>query len=565
FITRYLSGLFLLLALAFTYQIGRMLFNRVTGVWAALMLGLLPLVQHYAYEGNSYGLLVMGAAGTTAVLLLWLRSGRGAFAVLYVALGLMFAYTHYYGTVTILAQAVAVAIFVRWRDLYPLRALALFAAVGAGFVAGWGLVVLHSLMGGGGSNLQFVQGSIFDVLAYLYVQFQSRPTGILAMAFLFGVLTLNTLQYTSGDMTRFRFQRVWRGGFPLTMIVGIFVIAVALHSVSPSLNDRNMIVILPFICVVAASGLANMPRRLQAVIAVLVIVAGYTTHWLPDHRRFFAEIPDYMAGQYQPGDGIFLDIPARAEQIVATYYARERQASGERIPPEDVYHVLRDVEFERMVNVFPQPLVHAAQDNSPESLDAVRAYLEGRQQLWHFQLNFQSHSDEVNATIAEQFGVAQTDVPGEKFIATRWQRLPDTPPNFVYGPDITLLDWQMVTPYELAACDTLHVQSWWRGADALPVNYSLGVKMVSQSDGQVLRASDDQLSLVLAQQWIPGRAYSDDSYIEVPCDAPPGTYDILFIVYDPVTPDDALPVAYPDDPETVIGTWAYLTSVQVVE
>ncbi|MEM6285263.1 MAG: glycosyltransferase family 39 protein, partial [Chloroflexota bacterium] len=270
-ITRYLSALFLILALAFCYQIGRVLFNRAAGVWTALLVGLLPVAQHYVHEMNTYTSLMLGVTATSAFLLLWLRTGKGHYAVAYVAAGIFVAYSHYYGVITIIAQAGWALLFVRWRNWTLVRAFSLFAAVGLAFALGWGGVVLYTVSGGNvGGGGQFIVGTPFEVLSTLYIEFQSRPTGLLVMAFLFGLITVGSTA-PAESAERLRWSNAWRRGFPLAMIVLVVGLGLALNAVSPTLNARNLIVLAPFLCVIAAYGMVNLPRRLQAVTAVLLI------------------------------------------------------------------------------------------------------------------------------------------------------------------------------------------------------------------------------------------------------------------------------------------------------
>lgn len=561
-ITRHLSSLFLLLTLAFTYQIGRTLFGRVAGLWTALLLGLVPLVQHYAHEANTYSLLLMGTTGTSAALLLWLTTGKRHYSVFYVVLGIILVYTHYYGVYVVLAQAGFVALFVTWQRGMLLRAFTLFAAVGAAFTLGWGLVVLHTLMGysiGGGE--QFISGSLYAVLEHLYNRFESRPTGVLTIAVLLGVTTAYT-HTERPPLQHMRWGSLWRKGFPLTVAGLILLLALALNAQTQSLTDRNLIVMLPFICAIGAFGLVSSPRRLQGIILLLLVVAGYTTYWKPSLRRSYIDMTTYMARDYRLGDAIFIDIPYRTGQIASTYYVRERQHNAGRVPPEDVYHIVDRGEYRRMAPFFPQPLGNVITNREPGTMAEIRRDLAERERVWYFQIDVQAQTPMIQDTIGEAYAVGYTANLSPDFYATLWRRVPDLNVDYRFGEVIKLYHWALLSGYEVRPCDTLHLESWWRADDEPRENYSLGVKMLAP-DGTLLAAEDNQLSLLLTRQWEPGRFYIDDSYIAVPCDAPPGQYDIILLVYDPDTPDDALPVTLPGGGADPVGTWAYLTSVQV--
>ncbi len=563
-IARYLMSLLLLLSLAFTYQLGRVLFNRLAGTWAMLLLGLTPLVQFYGHQTNVYGLMLLTTAGGSAALLLWLRSGRPVYTVLYVLLALVGVYTHYFGTYVVLAQALFILIFVRPR--WAWRAFVLFGIVGVGFVLGWGLIVVHDLLGlsvGGAS--QFVTGNLYDIAASLYGDFRSRPTGVLTIAVLAGIVTALAPGIRAVYTEALRWGHHWRKGFALAMIGGIVGIAWALNLYVSSLTARNLLVLMPFLGVLGGYGLAAAPRRWQWIILLVLIPTNLTSFWTPGARSNYNRVNTFMANEFQVGDSVFIDIPYRAGQIATTYYVRERNPAGVSLPPSDIYHVLNPSEYAVTAPLSPSPLVNVAMDGSLATRDKVEAHIEERERVWYFQIDVQAATPAMHNTIERDFAVVRTESLTKGFYATLWERIPMANTGYGFGEDIELVTWRLASPYTVQPCETVRLQSWWRIPvdEDLDDNYSLGMKLVK--DGVPVNAEDNQLTDVLTGQWNDGRTYIDRSAVRVPCDAVPGAYDVLLVVYAPNAPAEPLRVSLPGDDGADVSDWAYLTTITVTQ
>ena len=564
-ITRYLPRLFLLITLASTYQIGRQLFGRAAGVWAALWLGTLPFAQYYAFEVNTYSLLLMSATGAGASLLAYLTTQRARYAVLFAGFGLVATFTHYYGVYAILALAAFALVYARNVNALWWKTFSLFALIGLAFTAGWGLVLLHTMLGFNmGGDSQFIGGGLLGIVRHVYDAYQSQPPYMLTLAVVAGLFTpaASIAARVGANQPESLRWASWRCAYPLVISIALIAMAGVLHLVQPSITARNLIVIAPYIAVLGGLGMAYLPLRVQFIASVLLITLTITTVWTPPLRATYNQIVAFMEGKFQTADGVILDMPDRADQAASTYYVRERNPSGETLPADSVYHVIQRQTLPRMQPLFPRPLGRLAFDDSAQTQAEVAAFLQARQQVWHFQIREQPHSEAVVDMLREQFAIHHTTVIEEQFTATHWQRPPDLEADFRFGNALEFVSWRASNGLDVAACTDFVVESWWRGIGDLDANISLGVKLVAE-DGTVLSNPDDQLSHTLSGQWHAHTLYADESRVTVPCDAAPGAYNLLFAAYDVEQPQQPFIATLAEDADAVIGDLVYITTVNI--
>ncbi len=139
-----------------------------------------------------------------------------------------------------------------------------------------------------------------------------------------------------------------------------------------------------------------------------------------------------------------------------------------------------------------------------------------------------------------------------------YQALPaDLPgPSVRFGESAELIQWQILGEYTVPACEPVSVQSTWRlfGAPS-DSPYVLSLVLSASGSGGVAQQDD-----LIAEAWQPGDVIRDTRTLTLPCDAAPGSYDLLMTFYRPVE-GDRLMAAYMDG--TPIGEYLYLTTITV--
>lgn len=104
FTIRFLSVMFGFLAIFMMYKVGRLLFDRDSGLLASLILSLSTFHIHFSQELRGYSLMVLLALSSMYFFIKLLKEGRHVNYIAYVASGILLLYTHYFGLFVILAQ-----------------------------------------------------------------------------------------------------------------------------------------------------------------------------------------------------------------------------------------------------------------------------------------------------------------------------------------------------------------------------------------------------------------------------------------------------------------------------
>ncbi len=135
---------------------------------------------------------------------------------------------------------------------------------------------------------------------------------------------------------------------------------------------------------------------------------------------------------------------------------------------------------------------------------------------------------------------------------------PDMDADLTFADEISLLGHVIPGGTEVQPCEALYVRSWWQ-AQAVPEgNYHLTVTLTDASG--VGRVSQDSiLADEFTRTWPAGHIGLDRKTLDIPCDLPPGDYNLLVSLYTP-DPVENLPITFPPG----YGSYAPLASVQIV-
>ena len=529
-ITRLLSALFTALALAFTYRLAADLFGHPVALRAVFLLGSLAFFQYYMHETRPYAALT---ASTTAMHLLfvrWLRRPNLARALGFVAAGIVAIYIHFYGLFFVAALAVYCLLFVQ-RERW-LRAAGLFAAVGLAFL-GWFPSFVHSFVvtrpGGIDYALEPTAGTLWDNLVYLFNQMTIRPLLIGQIVLLLALL----MPVWVRGRVPFRFGRGWALLHVLAVPLILLVMAFVANQFVSSLTPRNLIILLPPLAIFAALGLVALPRRAQAVLLLFI-----TLTFVQNFRAYIAngpyrEMSAFMAAAYQPGEPVVIDSAFVWQQVPITYYVRERLPV--RVPEADLYHLM-NITNRAALNNLPRPPEHLASADTPAARADFSAFLADAEQVWYLAVEDGSTFGGAFVDILNtHYLAAETATWGlpryPQHQATRYRRIPpELTAPFVFGDSIRLRHWHLRASTESQPCAALPVDSWWQ-ADRVPTeNYSMTL-VLAGPDGVGITRSDGSPSPVLMGQWHPGQLYLDERTLTIPCDTPPGSYNLLAGLY----------------------------------
>lgn len=130
-----------------------------------------------------------------------------------------------------------------------------------------------------------------------------------------------------------------------------------------------------------------------------------------------------------------------------------------------------------------------------------------------------------------------------------------------FGDSLGLLEFVVIGANQVQQCRQLFIHTGWQALKRPPENYQITLVLADQS--RIGRAqSDGPLANSLTNEWQASSTHLDRRIIDIPCDLPTGSYNLLTGLYDLETVQN-LPITYPDG--SAYGSLAYLTSVEVIE
>jgi uncharacterized membrane protein len=117
---RFLSAAGSLLSVPLIYRIGRSLFDRKVGLWAALLLAVQPFQIQYAQEARMYALLLFLTLVTLLAFTRAMRTGSFRWWSVYLSSFILALYTHYFIGFTVLTYHLFAAVYLRrYRRMWP--------------------------------------------------------------------------------------------------------------------------------------------------------------------------------------------------------------------------------------------------------------------------------------------------------------------------------------------------------------------------------------------------------------------------------------------------------------
>lgn len=542
FAARLLSMLFMALALAFTYRLGADFFGVWAGVEAAALLGTWNFFQFFGGEVRPYAALTAFSAGMVWAFWRWLRRPTFSRALLYVALGVGGLYSHFFAIYVVIAQALALLIFTRFKAGRYARAFGLFALVAASMFSWIGPIAQRALgiglyPGGLGNAITTDLNGLTQL--WREMQFSSPALGLFLI-----LVALLSRPLQPADRRR----KWYILALPLLMLAA----ALPLNRLMPNVTARNLIIMLPPLALAGGYALRSLPRRARvALIAALLLIdpADYQPLVpVSDYRALLAP----MRVSYQPGSPVILGSVSFFRQWPLIYYL-EYQIG---VPRRDllIYTSGSNAPFLRQ---FSERLTLApAGDAAP-----AERLIGERERFWL--IDFASTTTTPLADLAAlrqgQYARVRSWQVGE-LRADEYRRAPPGETIYRFGdapePPLDLFAWQLVGGVTVSPCGSITLETWWRAREVDAARYSLDAVLVDSMGQGAARSEDFPKAMHVGQ---PDMPYFEARTIRLPCDFQAGEYSLIVIVYD-AEKGVALPIRHPDGTP---ASAAYLTTIQV--
>lgn len=529
---RFYSLVFGVLAVPFTYRLGKDLGDSRLGLLAALLMAVAPYQIWHSQEARMYSMLTAASAMSMwGFVNLWQRGGWHGWLI-YVVGTEWAIMTHYHGVVLIGIQSLFVLL--TWRRRWRSRQFA--AWIGALAVI---LLILSAWLIFGGHLLQrylnwIEQARLWDTyirsaIAYSVGELVPRPQAI-PLSLVFVALYLLGLVYASR-----RSWGTWRG----TEVLGLLLA----FTIAPNLAawlygeirttvyfERYLIMVqIGYLLTVSAGvlaiadGLRRRPGWGTATLAGLVTLALVgISGWVLNHYYFdpvYAR-PDWraVANTVQDlelaGDAIIITGDG-GEKVFGYYYRGDSPIFidfNTPVPPEDQARQIIQAIAANHHRIWYTPY-GVDIDAALESWLAQNAYPAWQDWLGRKRLALYGGSQNASDRV-ERLNASFTN-PQEQALTLESVAMPAGP---------------------VAAGDVLPLTLTWSATSPLSEDYKLSLRL-SNGQGDAFVQSDwPPLAAVGGtSSWQPRQAITDRRGLWIPPDVPPGDYTLHFFVYDPLS------------------------------
>jgi mannosyltransferase len=318
---RSLGALLGALAIPFAVLLGTHLFGRATGLIAGLLLALNPFFVQYEQTARAYGLVILLLLISSYAFVLALERPTRARLLTYVLASALSFYAHYFAALVLLVQVGTLL------ALMPSRALRRRWAIAVGAVVVLCIPELVFASRGGAHGVEWIGTPTFGDLARI-------PAGIAGGT---GLALLLSAFACYGLLRMVLSGRRWQAAFVFAwLLVPVVLDFVESRFGHPLFVAHYLIIVLPALLLLAAAGVAALPRKALAVGAcgLLVVVAIlYTRSWYTEPSlEGYRGATRFILGDAHSGDGIVLypELPLGGPAEGVAYYEFRAGASAKR-------------------------------------------------------------------------------------------------------------------------------------------------------------------------------------------------------------------------------------------
>ncbi|MBA3869884.1 MAG: glycosyltransferase family 39 protein [Anaerolineae bacterium] len=545
---RYLSIMAGLLTVAVTYRIGADVFGRRAGLYAALLLAVLPIAVYYSQEVRHYGWFTLFVALSWLYFLRYLKRPRLGILIGYL-LSLTLAFYTLYFAVLPLAIQVVVGLVWRFRNPSPLPITmgnqqsepANVADVGWG----WGINKRPKLM--------LLAAWIITAILYApwlwviaTIQFPTLTSGIgnlpgtyaatignipplgelllgTQWALLLGLGALAVWGMWRNKRTRHVASLKW---VVILSGVGLLIIMFILSIKFNLLSGRTLVFLVPMIVIVCGyganviepimrEGLRPSPTIANVLVGAWVIVT-LAAPTVIQPRIDSDTTAKIVAQDYTTGDLIVLE--TGWDDNAFAYEIRQVIPNAEiirTITRADIYSHDKDL----LPAITPQLDSHrrvwvVQWLQAPQIMSALEKGTAGFKSVIHHELP-------VNADYRQRFGDSTI-----KMVLYEKPNLDAAPKQF--GDLFTLRD--TLPPTQVHDGERLPVDLWWSATKQPTLDYSVGVFILDDS-GAVRVDHNGPPSDKPTTQWSVGAVYFDRHTLTIPANLPAGHYSLVVKVY----------------------------------
>lgn len=553
-VVRWSSKLINLLSFALIFQLGKHLVDRRVALYAVALLGLYGFASNSMYELRPYSLLIALTTALHLVFLRWLGKPTGKLMIAYVCLAVAAIYTHFYAFPIFAGHALFMVVFRRLDRRFVYKTVSMWFIIAISF-APWTLPLLQTVLG------SFSEGYYAVNLATLIQETRFSPVIIFEFLLLASLLALQRFRIQSASRSLLRWHPLSRLVYPLFLLLATFAVALLVNSTWSVLNARGFTTVVMLVALMMALGLWLLPTRVAAILLFLLYIHAPANIFVQPTNAPYREIVQEMAPSYQTDSVVVTEFDwAWRWLLPAAYYLMDftpEQMSKERqfhlVEPRDSAHP--PTYPDELANIF-----------TTFEADALAIQLPAHKQLWR--LTEGGGNDlgaEFGDWLNQNYALIRTHSWDESYVTdyalSEYAKVPrHQGPVLRVGDELQLYTWELGDAIEVAACQSVTVESWWQLNTEVDQSYSLSI-ILAEDDGNGQLAIQNSIPAeVFTTEWQTDRFYRDRTSLEIPCSIEDGRYNLLLAAKETIS-GAVFPLRYPDG--KAIGNEFYLTTLHV--
>jgi len=311
------------------YWLAAMLYDRRVAWISSALLAFNAFSVRYSQEARSYALFTLLAALSSGYMIAFLREPSRGRRSGYLIASILAVYAHFYALLLVGAQWIALRLLKR-RDAGDESGKAANELSSAWKVIGLGVLPLLVFVAktGAGPIRWIHRPGLRDLIQFC--EHMAGSTTVLLPLVYIVVCLAAIVPFGKRLLTGGPDWQTWRVQFLLIWLIGPPVLTVLLSFARPVFLARYMIFCAPALVILAAAGLARLPRsgmQITATAAVLTVscqaVSFVYAHDFDDERDASGAVTQFILDHAQPGDAIVFHI---AETRVAYEFFRSLRA-----------------------------------------------------------------------------------------------------------------------------------------------------------------------------------------------------------------------------------------------
>jgi len=345
------------------------------------------------------------------------------------------------------------------------------------------------------------------------------------------------------------------------LLLATLLIAYASNWVVRSFSLRNVVMFAPLIAVCMALGLRLLPTRAALLLLLLLLLHAPQNLQVQVENAPYRDFVQSMAPTYQNDSVVVSEFNwAWRWLLPAAYYFMD--FTPDKMSKYRQFHLVEPRDHAHPPN-YPDELVNVFKAFEPATF---AGRLPDHKQLWHLT---QGGGNELGTEFADwlsqHYLLIRTQAWDEPYVTdyalSEYARVPNHQgPLLRAGDELNLFAWELDGSVEIAACQSVTVESWWRLGAEVDETYSLSVILADvDGDGQ-LAIQNSIPAEVFTTDWLADRFYRDRTSLEIPCALAGGRYNLLLAAKETLS-GAALPLRYADG--SAIGNEFYLTTLHV--